>query len=467
MEYERRRVESDRERDIIKGMIVSSEYLKKIKPVYKNEFFSLPYAKTLASWIMEYYDRYEKSPVTDIQSIFENNKSQLHDKARIEMIDTFLGSISEEFVEDETYNVDYHVDKTVQYFKSQSLDLLIDQIKSAKLSNDYTRAEAAIANYKRAEKNIVSGIDVWSDKDSHLDALRSKGEEEALIRFAGDLGKLIRPWCRKELVVWMAPGKRSKSWWLIECSLIASFNKLNVCFFSFEMTREQILARIQQRITGCFFSKDGEAEREYEMPFFDANYDINRVVHKRKEIKKAVNAKGVLKKVRDVERFTRSKRFKLFDAPSNSTKATDISLILDNYEHYEGFVPDVILIDYPDILKYESNKETRHAINDTWLTLRAISQERNCLVVVVSHTNKATLDRDVKASDFAENSAKVNHITQALSINQSEEDIDNGIQRISVLADRFENFNPKWEAVVTQCLDIGAVHLDSRLVKKN
>jgi RecA-family ATPase len=174
-----------------------------------------------------------------------------------------------------------------------------------------------------------------------------------------------------------------------------------------------------------------------------------------------------MKKVRDVERFTRSKQFKLFDAPSNSTKASDISLILDNYEHYEGFIPDVILIDYPDILKYESNKETRHAINDTWLTLRAISQERNCLVIVVSHTNKATLDRDVKSSDFAENSAKLNHITQALSINQSEDDVENGVQRISVLADRFEHFNPSYECVVTQCLDIGAVHLDSRVVKKN
>ena len=49
-----------------------------------------------------------------------------------------------------------------------------------------------------------------------------------------------------------------------------------------------------------------------------------------------------------------------------------------------------------------------------------------------------------------------------IHLNQLQEDKELGVQRLSVLIDRFNHFNSTNEAVVTQCLDIGAVYLDSR-----
>jgi hypothetical protein len=58
---------------------------------------------------------------------------------------------------------------------------------------------------------------------------------------------------------------------------------------------------------------------------------------------------------------------------------------------------------------------------------------------------------------------KLSHLTLCIGVNQLSEDKKNGIQRLSVLDDRFEEFDSSKEAVVTQCLRMGAVYLDSRV----
>jgi hypothetical protein len=87
-------------------------------------------------------------------------------------------------------------------------------------------------------------------------------------------------------------------------------------------------------------------------------------------------------------------------------------------------------------------------------------------MVTASHTNKATFDRDIRQSDLSEDARKMNHLTLAASLNQNEEDMENGVMRIGVIKDRFHRFSKMYEAVVLQCLDIGMPYLDSRLVKK-
>ena len=87
-------------------------------------------------------------------------------------------------------------------------------------------------------------------------------------------------------------------------------------------------------------------------------------------------------------------------------------------------------------------------------------------MATVSHTNKETLYRDVRDSDVVEDIRKVNHVTMLIGVNKLQLDKEQRVQRLSVLDDRFADFNPMREAVVTQCLDIGGVYLDSRLQYK-
>jgi hypothetical protein len=465
---ERKVIVKDQERDIVIGMIVSSDFLKQIKKIYKPEFLTLPYAKTVSQWCMEYHDKYERAPFMDIQSLFEANKDAvIGGKEKVEMIETFLESISSKFEgEEDKYNLDYNIDKAESYFKEISLELFENKIKGLRLRKDYSGAEAEIANYRRVEKDIHGGLDVWNpEMQNILGVIRREEDPNALFKFPGELGRFIRTLKRKDFVAWLGPGGRGKTYWLIETALQSSYNQLNTLLISLEMPEEDVLTRIYQRLTGQFISEfDSDDRREIEIPFFDKGFEMNRVVHSKKVIRECLDASGVLKKITDLKSLVKNSRLRIVTSPAGSLKVSDISSILDNYEHYDDFIPDVIVVDYADITSPESRQEKRHQIDEIWQGYRAIAQKRNCLVVTASHTNKNTFDRDIREGDASEDYRKFNHLTLALGLNQTNEEAKKNIMRINMLKDRSRRAQKTKEVVVLQNLDIGQICIDSKIV---
>ena len=46
------------EKNIITGMILSGRFLEEIKPIYRP--LTVPFARTVADWCIEYYEEYKK-----------------------------------------------------------------------------------------------------------------------------------------------------------------------------------------------------------------------------------------------------------------------------------------------------------------------------------------------------------------------------------------------------------------------
>ena len=90
----------------------------------------------------------------------------------------------------------------------------------------------------------------------------------------------------------------------------------------------------------------------------------------------------------------------------------------------DGWLPDVIVIDYADLLAAESSRtEGRDTINGTWKALRALSQELHGLVVTAtqSDANSATTGLLTRAN-FSEDKRKFAHITGMNGLNQNNEE---------------------------------------------
>jgi len=873
MNYERKVVTKQEERDIITGMIVSTSFLQQCQAFCKPELLTLSYARTVAQWCMDYFGKYQKAPVADIKGI--ELTLQFADGEKREAITDFIQSLSQKFEGEDNFNTGYGVDKAVNYFKGLSLVSLTDRVRQSIIVGDYGGAEAVISKYKRVEKNVSAGIDVWHDKDAVVRAIRDRDDRDTLFQFPGELGKLVRPFRRRDFAVIVGPGKRGKceigenevllpsgklkkikdivkdkdkkvvsfdfskgkfvksditvwhdngkqstykiktrtgreitvtynhplykfregwktiesglssgdyiavpsrlnffgkkmiprdhvkllayliadggltgpsviytkadlilkqdfkriilnlgdiakpcgdkniscrvvkknsgtlpsqtrilisgygmnheksihktvpdvifelkkdlvkeflktlfsgdgsifkdgieyssgseklirqvhhlllrfgivskikskevdntiywclnirdssftlkfideigfygkknkrsisllshfenkkqrsyldvipstyfpilkrkiensgihrysqvfktilypkkginsnltksmlekvnkklkdeeiknllssdilwdkiesieymgkentyditapehsnfvsndiishnSFILTEVAFLCSLMGFNVLFFSFEMPEEDILLRLYQRITGQVspVGNDEKDSCEVSIPYFSSNGGVDHVREKRK----IVNIKDVFQKIEGIKVMAKSGRFKLECAPSGSMSVPDMLNKLDNLEHYDDFVPDVIITDYADITRSENRGEKRHQIDEIWLGHRFISQERNCLVLTASHSNKATFDRDIRQGDLSEDYRKLNHVTWAGALNQNEEENEQGIMRLSVLADRYQRFNGMNEAKVLQCLDIGQVCLDSRVVRKD
>ena len=46
------------ERKIIIGLIFSAEYLKKVKPIWDDDYIELPEYKIIAGWCFDHFDEY-------------------------------------------------------------------------------------------------------------------------------------------------------------------------------------------------------------------------------------------------------------------------------------------------------------------------------------------------------------------------------------------------------------------------
>jgi hypothetical protein len=131
--------------------------------------------------------------------------------------------------------------------------------------------------------------------------------------------------------------------------------------------------------------------------------------------------------------------------------------------YYEKFVPDVIIIDYADIIAPTKGfrGEYRHQIDDIWKRLRRMAQERNALVATVSQSDRAGFFEDVTEVHVAEDIRKLAHVTCMLGLSQKKEEKDLGIMRVGQIAIR-EGKSVTDQAVVLYSYDIGRAVLDSR-----
>jgi hypothetical protein len=138
-------------------------------------------------------------------------------------------------------------------------------------------------------------------------------------------------------------------------------------------------------------------------------------------------------------------------------------MYVDNLEYYKGWKPDVIVVDYADLLA-SKQKDPRAALDDIWSTLRGWAMAKNILITTATQTGRASANSDSKIETISEDIRKISHVTSMIAINGSKEERGGGIYRWEQLVAREENVCVD-QAVVLACLDIGKYMLDSRLKK--
>lgn len=454
MTWKVRTVDASAERALITGLIVSDQFAKTILPMLRPELIEAPFAKIVADWCSDYYKRYEKTPGPVIQEIYEGNVDQLEESVA-ESIKMFLSDLSSKY--DESFNVEYMVDKTEEYLKKRGLEQLGADIKANLVKGKVSDAESLIAQFKRVERYSGDTIDVLNDRQAIIDAFHE--EEEILFCLPGDLGKLVKPFCRGDLIAVAAPGKRGKTWWLQEIGIRALFAGLKVAFFSLEMSKSQMIRRFYQSILGEPRRViEDEEHALVDIPYFDVEGNIQM----RQVPKTGLSVDKALRKVKSFKKMVKSGSFRLLCFPAHSLGHRGLATELDNLEYYSDFIPDVVIIDYADYMMPEIRADIRHQIDDTWKNLRGQALKRHLLLVTATHTNKATYSRDIGQDDLSEDSRKLNHVACMFALNQTPDEKRAGYMRASILASRHELFDIDEEVIILNNLSIGKPYLDSR-----
>ena len=200
-----------------------------------------------------------------------------------------------------------------------------------------------------------------------------------------------------------------------------------------------------------------------EIPIFNSDGEViyKKVTRKELTVQQAIQKSKALQR----SAILRGNSFKLITFPSKSATMQDIEAYLYNLEHYENFIPDIIVTDYADKVKpMDSRQQMRHQLAEIWEGHKALAQKRNCLVVTASQSNTSRTGKAIKQGDWSESIAKLELCDAGMAINMLPEDKKRGIMKAMVMKQRDDYFDLTQEILVLHQLKIGKPYLDSRLI---
>lgn len=243
---------------------------------------------------------------------------------------------------------------------------------------------------------------------------------------------------------------------LIDVGIEALKNGLKVVFYSLEMSRTNMIKRIWKALSGQVTE-----DMEIEIPYFEKDEDEEKYRIEKKIVQKqASSVLEVQKKQQSLKRLFRGGSFKVFAEPAYSLTVEKLEDKLDDLA-YDNFFPDVIIVDYADIMCPSDKTDYRNQIDGIWKRLRALAQKRKAVVFTASQTNREAISKEVEADSVAEDIRKLAHVTSMVSISKTKWCKENSLAIFSQLAVR--DGKPVLRKVIaTQCLELGRPCLESR-----
>lgn len=502
------------ERRIITGMIVSKPYLDEITPMFNPDYIQADEARIIAKWCIEYYQQYGTAPGKHIGDIYAMKKRDNAEAPALDMLKKAIESMNEDY--NPNLNIAFMIDETEQYFRKRNIILLAEDLKGLSQSGDILEAEKVLTEHTMVQRSASSSVSV-TDPDANVIERAFQEALEPLVTYPGKLGRFVNDELTREAFVGiMGSDKVGKTWILIEMAIRALRSGSNVVFFGAgDMTETQLIRRIginqcarsdKEKFCGelwvprldCIRNQTGQCDLEIRLgdgSVWDERNDED--IHNKifSEVKKAVLEEPDYKTCHECAKHDRTfpgaiwysrrepvnpitwkdaylalvtlgkwtrRKFKLFAYPNGMLTVKTVESELEVLLKREGWAPDVVVIDYADIMDMGSKGEERERNNRLWMSLRALSQKRRCLVLTATQADaKSYTQKTLKRTNFSEDKRKMAHVTAMLGIQQTEEERRKGVLRMNRLVVREDEFYESTCVNILQRLEMGKPFLGS------
>lgn len=493
-----RTINRDLEKQILISLITSTHVLKGIAPIYDPKLFKLELSKKVGQWVRSYYETYRTAPGRDIQAIFNQERSTLKDEVE-EQADEFLAALSEEFIASPP-NEAFMLDEARKFFKMHKLENIAQNIQALVESNGKLEdCEALLSSYNKEIADVARWVSPLDDPD-YINAV-FEDSEDILYELPGDLGRFLGPIEREFLIGIMGPMKRGKTWWLMEFAFHALSYRRRVAYISLEMSDKKCSKRFYQRLTAatqleedsestyslldCKYNQVNQcnkAERTCRVAMGSDNNpsptytpctqcngvspDYEVAHYKTSVIRPGLSIPLAQRAAVSFLRQYGRNHFRSISYPpftcNLKTIRQDIDVLIA-----DGFIPDVVVIDYADILAPETTRgEVRHQIDDTWKSLKRMAAEMKINVVTATQGNRASLSKDIiEQTDTSEDIRKLAHPDIFFALSQSRKEKQMNALRLNILAHRWRHFDPYHNLLTTYNFDVGQPMLDTSFIE--
>jgi replicative DNA helicase len=381
---------------VISALLTDTKFLDTIGEITTPKFFENDANKWIVSEILEYHNEYRKSPTLDVfkaqLSKVDNPILQKTVVDQLKHIHTQIGNVDLDYIKGEFKN--FCINQNLKNVILQSVDLL--------QAGSYDRIKDLVDKAMKVGNETDLGMDYVLDYDERMQDLKRTTVptrwEPINDLMDGGLGP-------GELGVVVAPSGVGKTWILTALGAEAVRNGLSVVHYSMELSEHYVGARYDTVFT--------------QIPSADLR-------DKQEEVKgKITNLKGKL-------------LIKYFPPKGVSVKKLQ--------QHIEkmttlGNKPDLIIVDYADLLLSNSNKSgdsTYQEQGGVYIDLRGMGGELEIPIWTASQTNRSAIDSEViEADKIADSYAKVMNADFIMSWSRKSKDKLNNTARAHVMKNRF------------------------------
>jgi len=378
---------------LVASLFTDRLFLQQISDILDRKFFESEANQFIIGVIMDYFQEYKDAPTMEV---FKVKLDELDNDLLVQTIKSHLKDVYLQF---EATDLEFIKGKTLDFCKNQALKKAIvesvellqvgefDQIKvkideamkagvEKNLGHDYND-EVEIRYQESSRSPISTGWDVIDDLAD------------------GGLGK-------GELGVMVAPAGIGKSWALINVGANAVKAGLNVIHYTLELNEHYVGMRYDAVFTGI------------------ANQDLR---YHQDEVKTMVDS------------LDGSLTIKYY--PTKGAGITTLAAHLERCRINDK-KPDLIIVDYADLLRGVRGLEKRHELGNIYEDLRGMAGEYQIPIWTASQANRSALQEDViQADKIAEDYSKIMTADFVISLSRKIEDKVAGTGRWHIIKNRF------------------------------
>ena len=380
---------------VLSSLIADVRMLDTLNEIIHPKFFESETNKWIAEEIIDYYNEFKKSPTLDV---FKVEVSKLDDKGfqksvveQLKSVFTQLGDSDLDYVKKEFSS--FCINQNLKNAIVQSIDLL--------KAGNYDRIKDLVDKAMKVGVDSEIGHDYILDFDERTDDINRSTVPTAWECINELMDGGLGP---GELGVAVAPSGVGKTWVLCALGAAAVKAGLNVVHYSLELSEHYVGQRYDTVFT--------------QIPSAD--------VKDKKEV--------VLEKIKRLKGKLLIKYF-----PPKGVSAKKLEAHIEKMIA-AGNRPDLIIIDYADLLLSHSNKSdsTYGEQGGVYIELRGMSGELGIPIWTASQTNRSGIDSEViEADKVADSYAKVMNADFIMSISRKSKDKLNNTARFHIMKNRF------------------------------
>jgi len=451
-----------RARKVLIAMIVDPTVLGKIASRWtetknKNEgLFADDWCNLIGNWCCTFYTKYGKAPGKNIENTFADWSEGNPDKTKVQLIEKFLASLSGEYTKlQKDLNPKYTIDQAINYFNKVRLEKHIAMLEGALDQNKVDKAFQTASKFGKIDLGVQRMINPFKDKSIIAETFSES--VEPLVKYQGALGNFYEDaFARDTLVSFMGPEKRGKTFWLIDVVWRAILQQRRVAMFEVgDMSQNQIMRRLIARAAKRPYK---QTKKPILIPtdIEPTDSGLPNVTYEEKDFTQQISFQNSMQAFSRISKMYGNNLFRFGCWPNNTMSVAGIQSELDLLER-TGWVPDVVVIDYADILAampgYTAGSQDD--IDATWKALKSITQQLHCCVVTATQSDAASYYAEIlDKSHFSRDKRKFAHVNAMIGINQTNDEKAKGLYRLNHLVMRESEYDEKLCVFTAGCLAI-------------